>query len=512
MIVFALALAATAAAKGASPAPPATLQAQFDAATAAALDRRCGEALSLYAEIERNPAIMRNPLATASIAVRKGGCLVRTGSGVEGARAIHAGLPLLESRGDEFHDDIRDARMALALAARLRFDYETAIAEAEKALALSTGLFRAVPLLDLADMTMFDHDGRALKYAEEARAIVVASSAASKKDAGEARKQIAAVQTTVARVLLNEGRTKEAYLLLKDSLAKQGGLDLRIGIADVATRSDLAIAALLIGEKDRAREYLAYTGAGRIADAPFAHARAMDPPTCDPSVGLKPSDVAVVEFSLSVTGQVLSARPIYVTGTRGAALAFGRAVANWSWGAEEAAKVPLFYRALTRVELRCSTGADVPGTFAFLDEAAEAWLFEGQPAAPWEDVSAAAAVPLQRSALAAAAPGSRPELAALSALAQNVSLSLAERRSLILRATTDAAALHAPAPVRVSLASAALGLGDLSLPKWLAAFRALLADPTVAGDPLSAATLQLAIAAPYKSSATQTMRSRCWTR
>lgn len=410
-------------------AAPRTLQARFDAANTATVERRCADAIALYDGVERAPAIVRNRLAVATIAVRKGGCLMRLGRGAEGEAAIRAGLPMLEGAAAEFADDIRDARLLLARAAQGRFDYDATIVEAEKSLAAATGPGRLLPLLTLSAVTMFDGDARALRYAEEARAILTAQPAPSPKD-------VAAVQTQYARVLLNQGRFAEAYAMLKDSLAKQGGLKSFVNLADVATRSDLAIAALLTGDKDAARRYLAYTGAGRISQAPFGRATAMTAPSCDPAIGLKPSDVAVVEFSLGQDGQVLTASPVYVTGTRAAALAFARAVRDWSWTADEAKAIPPFYRALTRVEVRCSTAADVPDLARPLNEAAAAWLAAGD-ASTDNGTSWAAAAPAQRAALANAAPGSRAELAALTTLASNPSLALEERTSLSDRATVQ---------------------------------------------------------------------------
>lgn len=465
---------------------PTTLQAQFDAAADAYAERRCAEAVTAYLALERHPAILRNPLARAAAGVRKGVCLIRTGHVAEGEAAIRANLPTVEAKGADFAGDVRDARTALAGAAQLRFDYDVAIAETEKALALATGADRITPLQMLAGLTMFDGDGRALRYAEEARTLVAGAKAFAKTD-------VAAVQTTSARVLLNAGRAKEGYALLKDSLAKQGGLTTRIRLGDVSTRSDLAIAALLTGDKDGARQYLAFTGAGRISDAPFARAQAMDPPACDPTIGLKPSDVAVVEFSLGEDGQVLSALPVYVTGGRQAAIAFARAVAGWSWSAEQAKQVPPFYRALTRVELRCSTGADVPDSWGLLADAASAWLF-ADDAPAWDGLSDAAAVSRQRAALAAARPGTRAELAALFALTRNVSLPTPERQTLVDRAAALAPGVDAPAPLRTWLGVTRLQSDEVRGDRWRESLRALLADPAIGGDPLSASVLRLALA------------------
>lgn len=493
MMLTILAIAAAApSATAPEPRKPMSTQARFDAANEAATAGRCAEAVSLYEALEQAPAILRNPLARAMIAVRKGGCMIATGRAADGETSIRSGLPTLEGKGAEFAPDVRDARIALSRASGSRFDYDTAIAQADKALTMSAGYARVVPLMMLSVLTMFDGDGRAVAYTEEARRVIGTETDASKRE-------VAAVQTQSARALLNAGRTKEAYLLLKNSLAKQGGLNLKVTLLDVATRSDLAIAALLTGDKEGARQYLAYTGAGRISQAPFTRAESMDAPSCDPAIGLKPSDVAVVEFSIDEEGRVMSVQPIYVTGNRAAATAFARAVTGWSWKAADAKAVPIFYRTLTRVELRCSTGADVSDEQTQLADSAKAWLFED--AAPaWDGMSDAAAVRPQRAALASARPGSRAELLALFALASNVSLDTDERRGFAARGAAIAPPLNPPASVRAWLALRQIP-DDFPKAKRQAALRGLLADPVIGGDPLAGAALRLAIAAPYEKPA-----------
>lgn len=524
-------LAAEGTAKTASPAAASmTVQARFDAANQAAAEQRCTEAVAQYEAIERVPAIQRNALARASIALRKGVCLIDLGRHVEGEASVRQGLPLLEAKGAEFANDVRDGRLALANAARLRFDYDAGIAEAERALALSQGVQRVRPLQTLATLTLFDGDGRALRFTEEARALIAADPAFTKRE-------LATVQTLHARALLNAGRHQEAYAVLKDSLAKQGGLDLKVSFGDIATRSDLAIAALLNGDKGGARKYLAYTGAGRISDAPFARAAVMDAPPCDAAIGLDSGDRAIVEFSLREDGQIGSVQPIYVTGNRQAALAFASAVSRWSWTAEDAGAVPAFYRALTRVELRCTNRGGTPELLMPVRDAAQAWLSPDEAPA-WDGMSDAAALPLQRAAFDTA-PGPRDRLAAGMALlaspvADDGLVAAALPRVAALAEQTDA-----PPSIRVQIALAQLNqrhaperraaadalkaltrtglarsvnepggmkghvqridraqrtleeIGERTMAEMRTGTRALLAEPRFAGDPLVAATLRL---------------------
>jgi hypothetical protein len=490
-MVLAMILAAAATAQ---PAPvaaqPKGPQARFDAATQAAAEGKCIEAVPEFEALERLPGIARNTLAVASIAVRKGICLTVLDRPAEGEAAIRRGLPLLTAKGADFATDVREGHLTLAQVARLRFDYDAAIAEAEKALAISQGAFRIRPLQVLISLTLFDGDGRAIRLADEARAMVNASPDMSKKD-------IANVQTLYARALLNAGRHKEAYVALKDSLAKQGGLNLKVGIADIATRSDLAIVALLTGDDESARKYLAFTGAGRMADAPFARAAAMDPPMCDATTGLKPSDTAIVEFSLREDGQVGGVQPVYVTGNRGAALAFARAVKDWSWTPEDAKAVPLFFRALMRVELHCTNRGDVPGMTSLLSDAATASLV-GEGATPaWEGMSDAAALPLQRAAFGISGTG-RARLAAGVALLLNPTVAEEEKGRIAGEITALAQTENASAPVRVVIAITQLATTDPTAKRWEEGLRGLLTEPGIGADPLAASTLRLLLATPHQ--------------
>lgn len=490
LVMLAAGQAAPTAAK--APAPPATLQQRFDAASAAAESGECSTAIPQFEALESSAVARRNPLVVAAIAVRKGGCLIGTDRSAEAEAAIQRGLPVLEAKGATFADDVRAARLGLGAAAQLRFDYETAEREYEAALALSTGVARMRPLLALSRIRMFDHNGRALAEATEAKTLAETTPAYTKKD-------IAVVQTQYARVLLNEGRKKEAYDVLKDSLKKQGGLGTRVGLSDIATRSDLAIAALQNKDEQSAREYLAYTGAGRMKDGPFGSAAAMEAPVCGSETGLKPDDVAIVEFSLAEDGHVSAVSPIYTPGNRAVALAFARAVAGWSWRADVAAKVPALFRFATRVEMRCAKAGDRPSITAPLNQAYRDWLRDaGAPEPEWADLPDARALPLQRAALArATAANARPAtLQATTALIENAVLPNDERPALTARAFDLVSAIDAPVAARTYIMAYKSGIDADNAKAARAGLRALLAQPAIAADPLSAGTLRLLIAQP----------------
>lgn len=495
--ILAILLAGQSAAPQAQPTRP-TLQQLFDRATLAAAQGKCEEAMRIFAELEANPKLMRNEMVRAAIDVRKGTCLVNMDRPEEGEAAVRRGLPTFAAKGADVAEDVRQAHLTLGRVAARRFDYANAAAEFKLALEGATGRARLQPLMELSQVLAFDQDGEALRYATEARAIALADSALHKQD-------VAAVQTQYARVLLNQGRLKEAYAELKEGLRKQGGLDLKVNFFDLTTRSDLAIAASLNKDAEAARKYLAYTGAGRFENSPFDRARSMQPPLCGSATGLTPDDYAIVEFSLSEDGYVRRATPIYTTGGRAAAIAFARAVADWSWQPEVAKAIPPLFRHATRVEIRCTLAGERPELTAPLAAALAEWIGSLGKAEPgWKGEPDARAAPLQRAALARALSEKdrAGEFVALLALGTNPVLGEPERRTLLEEAMTLAGSLQAPPSARAYIAIEHLRTESEDGRRYRQGLRALLARPHIASDPLSAATVRLLIAAPgYRMSA-----------
>lgn len=476
--------------------PPAALAAAptnqqlFDSATAAVEAGRCVEAITQFQALETTPVYKRGGLLAAAISVREGGCLIKTGHAAEGAAAIERGLPVLKAQGESFGADVRDAYLILGAVAADRLDYDQAASDFQLAADAVKGTARVVPLMQLSQVTMFDEGDRALSAVGEARQLILSAPGADKK-------QVAVVQSQYARVLLNKGRAAEAYRILKDSLAKQGGLTNRVGLADITTRSDLAIAALQNRQADDARLYLAYTGAGRMSDTPFNLGGNLAAPACGEG-GISPDDMAIIEFSLEDDGRVVNVHPIYVTGGRRAAVAFAGTVRDWSWRADEAAKIPLLFRHTTRVELRCSKAAESKGLANPLREAAMTWLNAHAGVAPWDDLSDAAALRLQRAALERARTAGNQVAITRAALAlADSSVTNAEEATAMLDiAATASSAAGAPPTVRNLIRLRQIGRGKADLTQTRAEWRALLASADVVGDPLSADTLRLLISQP----------------
>lgn len=500
-------------ATSAAPAAPLTAQQRFNAASEAALSGKCAEAIPMFEALEASPAVRKSPLVSATIALRKGTCLLRTGGEEAGEALVRAALPTLAAGGADYREDVRSGEMVLSLRALDRLDYPAAIAHGKATLAASVGEERVSPLMSLARLTTFDGGPEPLAYADEALALMrAAPESKGKKEA------VAAVQTIRARVLMAQGRTKEAYAELRDSVAKLGGMTMKVTLADVAARSDLAIAALLNGDKESAREYLAYTGAGRMADAPFARAAYMSPPPCGGEAGLKPSDFAVIEFSLLDDGSVANVRPIYTTGGRAVAIEFARAVKQWSWKPADVQAIPAFFRHLTRIELRCTSEVEAPALTAPLWAEAAPWLKQ-TPDSSLADMlpDAAREMPRVRAELARerAAGNHGAVVARLHWLGNSDLLPEAERIGLLDEAIQIAQQHDAPPAVITRLAISRLnapGWRDSAVRQRDQGMRALLADPRVQASAVSITTLRLLIAQPrflksYPDDAEQLLRA-----
>lgn len=358
-----------------------TLQQDFDDASAEASAGKCQSAIPKFEALERGNKVKPGSLPAAAIAVRKGICAIRLVRIDTDEQAMHAGLAILGKVENTFDIDIADGWTALGDAAIMRYDYAGATSAYKSALTRLQGEYRLNVLGKLARATAFDGNAQALTYADEGIKII---SAAPKPN----KDSLAAFHTLHARALLNQGKVEESYKELKTALSLSGGLTSKTTLSEVALRSDLAMAAMLYGRKDDARLYLAYTGAGRIEKSPFKTAASMNPPLCGEETGLRPGDLAVVEFSIADDGSVSSAQTVYSRGSPSVAAAFGQAVSEWYWKPEDIAAIPPFYRVLTRVELRCSNVLDSgPGVIGPLRERFLHWAATHLPLTTTADMS-----------------------------------------------------------------------------------------------------------------------------
>ncbi len=359
------------------------------------------------------------------------------------------------------------------------------------------GADRITPLLRLAMATAFDGGTQPLSVADEALHIAAATTKPDKK-------LLSRIHDIHGRILLNQGQVKLAYTELKQALELAGGLTERVSHEDVELRGDLAQAALLNGDRDDARKYLSYTGEGRIAESPFAVAVAMEAPDCGTETGLAPEDSAIVEFAISNDGSVAGAQTVYTRGNFAVAAAFASAVNKWFWRPEEIAKLPGFYRSLTRVEMRCSNrGGDVPRVETPLSKRFLGWAstvlptlqsqtpFAGAQLQQLKDMADAAVTSGDRKA-AAAAWGAwailNPRIGPPVIDAFDRALSLGQQAAIPAEALDALRVLRMPRDLAANAGKSGRWPGQDSLAAWMK-FLAVADDPALAADPLAADTI-----------------------
>jgi hypothetical protein len=342
-----------------TPAPAASaskvsLQERFNTASAAWEKNDCATALPLFAALATDPHLKPGSLPASVIALRRGLCLIRTKHGDEGEAMVAAALPGVRAGGQGFDADVAMGEFRLGAQAMARWDHDTALAHLRASLALEHGAGRLEALASIAQLTAFDGGREGLDAVDEALRILQSAGAAPDKAA------LADWHTLHARILLNQGDIKGGRAELKAALALSGGEKNHVNLTEALLRADVAQAAMLDHDKDEAYRFMALSGAGRIEKSPFAKARVMEPPSCGPDTGLTNEDSAVVEFGIGGDGLVAYAQPIYSAGNYAKVSAFARAVSTWAWAPQDAANIPDFFRAASRIELRC-TNADGNG-------------------------------------------------------------------------------------------------------------------------------------------------------
>lgn len=381
--------------------PAMSVQQTFDAASAAMLAGDNAKALALLEALEQR---VKSPRSVAIVRLRKGMALGKLSRWREARPLLEQAVAALPADDESLRLDRIQGLIALGQVELGDLDYQAAHDYYAQALAAAVEpADRVSALMGKAQAGIFLDPAKALANAEEAERLVAA---APKPDKG----LVGYAAGMRGRALLNLGRFAEAEAAFAKNVRAEGGLTLTVNYDDLVARSDASIAAMLAGKRDKAREYLLYTGAGRMKKQDFTYAADMRPPQCGEE-GIRPDDVAVVEFGISDNGAVAYARPVYGSRPGGMALAFARAVREWSWRPEDVTKIPALFRMVTRLELRCSAAQDGPSLEqgarkAFLD-----WI-EAAGVTPFEATGDSEAV--RREALAQelarlrAAPGTPP--------------------------------------------------------------------------------------------------------
>jgi tetratricopeptide (TPR) repeat protein len=483
------------------PAGAQTVQQRFDAATAK-LDAK--DAKGALADIETLETMLGasakpSEVNLAITRAMKAQALVALGRADDARKAVDLALA-----GDRLNRPgllpLRDsARLLKANLLEAALDHAGAdalyLAVAESS---TVPLTRAVALMGAARTEMFVDAAGALQRIDAALAL-------AESDDSVGKSELANVLGLKGRILLNGGRNAAARDLLIRAVNLRGGLTPRTDLGDASLRADAGIAMLRLKQNDQARRYLAFSGAGQ-SKVQLPPPASSGLPACGGESDLSPDDVAVVEFSITDDGRVVGPRPIFASRQGEMAYAFARAVGDWSWSPEEAAKVDLFYRITTRVELRCTNAVPRPSVMAAFEEQASAWL-ASQSAPLLDDGTEAEQAALLLKSLAAL-PATAPSPKRLAAVAQLATNStIAEEQGVQYAAEADrlAQALGAPEPVRFNYAMRAIWAlhertkSDRVLGVRRAqALTALLARPDFR-DPMVRATARVLVARAYAS-------------
>lgn len=327
----------------------ASLQEQFNTASAAWEKDDCATALPIFATLAADPHFKPGSLSGSVVGLRRGLCLIHTGHGDEGEAMVAAALPGVRAGGKGFDVDVAMAEYRLGSLAMDRWDHDTALTHLRASLALEHDAGRLQALARIAQLTAFDGGREGLDATDEALRLLQPAGATPN------RAVLAQWHTLHARILLNQGNVKAGRAELKSALTLSGGAEKdKVSLPEALLRADVAEAAMLDHDRDEAYKFMALSGAGRIEKSPFARATVMEPPSCGPDTGLTNEDSAVVEFSIGDDGLVSGAQPIYSAGNYAKASAFARAVSTWAWTPQDAANIPAFFRAASRIELRCT--------------------------------------------------------------------------------------------------------------------------------------------------------------
>ena len=471
--------------------PARTVQQDFNAAEA--LDAGTDRVAAVAAWQALESRTTANKRSHAIVLVRKSRALVRLNRRDEALAAVRAGLADLRASDPSLREDRFGAYMTIGGIAESALDYAGAIDAYRQAEALAVASGEKLGAkLGLLRVETFIDPVAASAEAGQLDALL-ATVKADKTVRGE-------VEMREAVLALNRGNVPAARKLSAASVSDFGGMSERIDLRDVSARSTAAIAALLSGEKDDARRFMAMTGAGRVGGDGFVRGAQMRVPDCGGEQELKPQDFAVVEFSIANDGSVRDVVPIYAQGGGAVALAFARAARDWSWTPEQVKKLPAFYRYNARVEMRCSLGFERPSIGKLERTETAAWLrANGVDLPEKQDGADAASVAGERAALTMAEAKDRQSLATFAALyrlMENTVVGREETNAFARRALEIATASNAPPIVRAEMALSALRTASANDDRsdLRRAIAPLLADPYYAANPTARSALRLAYA------------------
>lgn len=467
-----------------------SMQQAFESATQLTDKGNWADALAAWEALEKRPRASARTLAI--IRIRKSVALRNLGRFDEAAEAARLGLAALPANDPTLIQDRFVGETQRGAIAYRALDYVTAADALAKAAAIApSDADKASTLLSLVTVQTFVDPAAADASLARLKELTAKMTL---KPAETGNLLIAETE-----LRLNQGRFRDAVKVGQASVNAFGGLSSsNVDLNDAVARSNTAIAMLLAGDPESARRFLAYSGAGQSTQE-FRRGIEMPVPFCGAEDGLKPEDLAVVEFSIGEDGNIVSARPVYAVGGAAAGLAFARGAREWSFDPAKLKTLPPFFRKKVRVELRCSTAFPHPSLTGVLDTELSRWLQDNGAPEPERLTTVARRsrdlarlADLERQGTKAGAP----LVATLVSLADNPGTPRedAHRYAEQALALLDPAA---PPVARLSLAARTLETAQVDR-RWAAQYQAgmqaLLESPAYRDDPRARAAIRLLIA------------------
>lgn len=473
----------------AAPGTATTIQQDFDTATSAYDAKKWDDALKAYGELEQRIGTSSSR-SLAIIQLRKGLVLHHLRRDEEAAEYLLRSMAKVPSTEPSLAADRFSAFFALGQIRSEQFDYTGAIdAYTQAAAQLPDPDSRVAAISSRAKLETVLDPQRAVADVDAALALGSTAFAKNKAALGQLR-------TIRGRALLNNRDYAQARQELDQAVSLLGGLTVRVSMTDIAARSDLAIASLLLGDQESAKKYLAYSGSGNLDDG-FQRGADMNPPECGEETGLRPDDVAVIEFGINADGTIAYAMPVYVSRPGPANIAFARAVSQWSWSPEKLAKIPPLFRLMTRIQLRCSTSEQRPAVESVLFHEGLRW-FESQHAISLQRTGIYAADLAAEQARLAQTVNAMERAALLFIIAANPAGSDAERAKARSEWTKLVMAADPPPMIRAIAGMTQAddtARGDLR--RAATARLSLLDDPAIGADSHATNAIRLATADIY---------------
>ncbi|MFW2829583.1 energy transducer TonB [Sphingomonas sp. ID0503] len=474
-----------------APAEPESAQILFDRASAAAGEKRYADALAILDGLQVRLTKSNKTSGLAIVQGRRGYVLSAMGDDAGARTALLAALAVPDLPRGERHD----AALTLHGVEERAVDYPAARAAAQIALhTAESDAARLIALGALARDTLFDGDGKAVSYAADAVVLAEKAQPPLGKDA------LSSYYALKGRAQLNAGDVEGAQATFAKALSLQGGLTLKTSFQEAMTRGDAAITALLAKRTSYARQLLAYTGAGRIEQASFTNPLERSLAECGGEAGLLPTDMAIIQFGIREDGTVSYVQPIYASRAGPIAAAFAKAVRSWSWRPEELAKIPAFYRAGTRLQLRCTREMQTPSIMSLLADRTLEWL-NTQNVAPLSstvasaNVNSARGLEIIRADLAARKTSQNPldpipvEMALLNS--HLIPEEEGDRMSADIRERLRTASAPLSARAYPEIESLLSSYDDIGRKGFAEALQRYLTDPMVAADPVVSAAARL---------------------